>query len=142
MAAQTSKQSGPVPFPDALVESGRSVLAKFGYAHQDSPFPREDYAEMWELLKPDFPHAAAVALPSYEAMTSAQQEAARDYMDCRLVADRRYELCSIGLRELFEGGINTEHVERYTTIRDAYEDSVEDFGAARERLQSLLAEAA
>lgn len=142
MAAEASRQSGPVPFPDALVENGRSVLAKFGYAHQDSPFPREDYAEMWEVLKPDFPHTGAGDVASYDAMTPAQQEAARDYMDCRLVADRRYELCSIGLRELSEGGINTEHVERYTTIRDAFEDSVEDFSAARERLQSLLAEAA
>ncbi|MDJ0947997.1 MAG: hypothetical protein QNJ94_03665 [Alphaproteobacteria bacterium] len=138
---QTDKEgvTGPVPFPDSLVENGRSVLAKFGYTHQETPYPREDYAEMWEVLKPDFPHRGPGDVPSYDGMSPAQQEAAREYMDQRLVADRRYELCSIGLQDLFEKGINTELVERYTTIRDAYEDSVEDFGAARERLQTLLA---
>lgn len=127
--------AGPVPFPDPTVEAGRRILARFGYAHSDSPFPREDYAEMWELLRGDFPAGA----PAYAAMSAAQQEAARDYMDLRLIADRRYELCSIAQRELFERGIDTELVERYTTIRDAYEDGVEAFGAARARLQALLA---
>jgi len=129
------RTAGPVPFPDPTVEAGRGVLARFGYAHSDSPFPREDYAEMWELLRGDFPAKA----PGYAAMSAAQQEAARDYMDQRLVADRRYELCSIAQRELFERGIDTELVERYTTIRDAYEDGVEAFGAARARLQVQLA---
>lgn len=132
-------KSGPVPFPDPRVEAGRSVLARFGYAHQDGPFPREDYAEMWVLLKGDFPSPdRGGGIPDLDALTLAQQSAARDYMDARLVADRRYELCSLAQREIFENGINTELVERYTTIRDAYEDAVEDFGAARERLQNLF----
>ena len=132
------KQTGPVPFPDPRVEAGRSVLARFGYAHQDGPFPREDYDEMWTLLKGDFPSPNGSPVPDYGAMTEAQRDAARAYMDARLVADRRYELCSVSQREIFEQGIDTELVERYTTIRDAYEDAVEDFGAARARLQEMF----
>jgi len=136
-----ARVEGPVPSPDPRVEAGRSVLARFGYAWTDKLFPRDDYPEMWALLLGDFHGAGRTPAPAWHDLVTEQQDSAREYMDCRLVADRRYDLCSEAQNELYSAGIGAALVEKYTTLRDSYEDSVEAFGAARERLQALLDDA-
>lgn len=129
---------GPVPSPDPRVEAGRSVLARFGYAWSDKLLPRDDYPEMWAVLRGDFHGSGRAPAPTWDDLAADRQEMAREYMDCRLVADRRYDLCSEAQNELYTAGIGVMLVEKYTTLRDSYEDSVNAFGAARERLQALL----
>ena len=125
-----------IPSPDRLVEANASVLARFGYR----PFVGEDenWSDIWKLLKGDFTTQARPHVPNFGALTLSQQEAAKIYMRRRLIADRLFEECRAAQAELHHGGIETERVERYTLARTAYEDSVEDFGRAREQLESLL----
>lgn len=124
-----------IPSPDRLVESNVSVLSKFGYC----PFSGKDenWSEMWAVLQSDFATQRRPRVPSYEQLTPTQQEAARIYMRRRLIADRLFEECRKAQAELYQT-FNTELVERYALTRDAYEDSVEDFGRARVKLEELL----
>lgn len=124
--------------PNRLFSNGRSVLSKFGYRHLEEGEVREDWAEMWEHLRPDFANSRRVSVASYDRLTPEQQAAAREYMSQRLLADRNLERCEELHVALFSKGINTDGVERYAVARDAYEDSVEAFGAAREKLDALL----
>jgi len=124
-----------VPSPDQLVEDNVSVLARFGY----QPFGGvdEDWSAMWMLLKGDFTTVEMPEVADFDALTLSQQEAAKIYMRRRLIADRFFEECRKGQAELYQG-IDTELVERYTLARDAYEDSVNHFGEAREKLAEVL----
>ncbi|MQX38113.1 hypothetical protein GHC57_16475 [Roseospira navarrensis] len=124
--------------PNTLFSSGRSVLAKFGYRHMTDGEVREDWAEMWDLLRGDFTGAAGGMVPAFGALEEGAQAAAREYMARRLIADRNLERCERLHVAIFSGGVRTEAVERYSTARDAYEHSVEAFGAARERLEQRL----
>ena len=123
------------PSPDQLVEQGDSVLAKFGY----KPFGGEEehWADMWALLKGDFTTQKRPEVSDFNDLTLSLQEAAKVYMRRRLIADRFFEECRKAQADLWKG-IQTDGVERYTIARDAYEDSVNDFGAARERVEMLL----
>ncbi|MBK7765049.1 MAG: hypothetical protein IPI44_02525 [Sulfuritalea sp.] len=56
----------------------------------------------------------------------------------RLLADRLFEECQELYRRLHAEGINTELVEAYALARDAYEESVLDFGRAREMLEEVF----
>lgn len=124
--------------PNRLFRDGRSVLARFGYRHLEDGEIREDWAEMWEHLRGDFLSAGRKQVTTYDDLTSDCQGLARAYMSVRLLADRNLEICE-GLHvRLFSGGINTDDVERYAEARDAYEDTVEAFGAAREALDGAL----
>ncbi|SKA20458.1 hypothetical protein SAMN02745127_02623 [Oceanospirillum multiglobuliferum] len=124
-----------IPSPDQLVEQGASVLAKFGY----EPFGGEEehWSAMWDLLKGDFTTQKHPEIPSFDDLSLSLKEAAKVYMRRRLIADRFFEECRKAQADLFKG-IDTDGVERYTIARDAYEDSVGDFGAARERIAMLL----
>lgn len=124
-----------IPSPDALVEGNASILAKFGY----QPFTgaEEDWSGMWALLKGDFATAESPDVPDFADLTPSQQEAAKIYMRRRLIADRFFEECRAVQAELYKG-INTEQMERYTLARDAYEDSVNHFGEAREKVAQIL----
>lgn len=124
-----------VPSPDQLVESGASVLARFGY--RPNLGGEENWAEMWLLLQGDFTTLGRPAVPAYEKLRPSQQEAARVYMRRRLIADRLWEECRKAQAGLY-GHIDTEAVERYSIAREAYEESVEDFGRAREQVETLL----
>lgn len=124
--------------PNRLFSDGRSVLAKFGYRHLEDGEIREDWAAMWEHLRADFTDSHRLSVASYDRLTEEQQAAAREYMSRRLLADRNLERCEELHVKLFSQGINTDGVERYAVARDAYEDSVEAFGEARERLDALL----
>jgi len=136
-----------VELPNRLFSGGRSVLAQFGYKHLADGESREDWAEMWELLRGDFPPPSAPSpvkspamslAPAYEALSPQAQAAARLYMSCRLRADHFLEQCEQGHVALFSGGINGKRVEAYSLARDCYEQSVEEFGQARQSLEQLL----
>lgn len=124
-----------IPSPDKLVESNVSVLAKFGYKAFDGA--EEDWSGMWALLKGDFATAEFPDISDYADMRPSQQEAAKIYMRRRLIADRFFEECRAVQADLYKG-INTDEMERYTLARDAYEDSVNHFGEAREKLADVL----
>ncbi|EKV31642.1 hypothetical protein C882_4015 [Caenispirillum salinarum AK4] len=128
--------------PNPLFSNGRSVLARFGYRHLEDGELREDWAEMWELLRPDFAERADRHVPAYGDLSPVQAAAAREYMSVRLIADRNLEICERRHVQLFSGGIQTDGVERYAEARDAYEEAVETFGHAREALDALLSRAA
>lgn len=120
-------------FPNPLFDQGRRVLARFGY--RDGAASRTDWAAMWSALAGDF---AVDGVPPYDHLTPSQQSAARDYMQRRLLADHNLEACEELHYALYDNGIDTELVERYALAREVYEDSVEDFGRARERLDAML----
>lgn len=124
--------------PNRLFSNGRSVLAQFGYRQLEAGEVREDWALMWDHLRGDFATAACPQVPAYDRLSEDQQAAARTYMSRRLIADRNLETCEDLHVRLFSGGINTDLVERYSVAREAYEESVEAFGDAREDLAALL----
>lgn len=124
--------------PNKLFSDGRSVLSRFGYRPLAAGETRQDWAAMWDLLRPDFADMGHPAVPAYDALDAEQKAAARDYMSRRLIADRNLEHCEDLHVRLFNGGISTDQVERYSEAREAYEESVEAFGDAREVLTALL----
>lgn len=124
--------------PNRLFSDGRSVLSKFGYRHLEDGEIREDWAAMWEHLRADFTDTHRLSVASFDRLTAEQQDAAREYMSRRLLADRNLERCEELHVKMFAQGIRTEVVERYSVAREAYEESVEAFGDARERLDALL----
>jgi hypothetical protein len=128
--------------PQRLIDGQIEQLRRFGFgvfgmsggAETDSP----PWSAMWELLKTDFSTVQRVHVPSYEEMTPWPQEGARIYMRRRLLADHLFEECQNLYKLLHSDGINSELVEAYTLARDAYEESVGDFGAARETLEKVF----
>ncbi|WP_240475051.1 hypothetical protein [Terasakiella pusilla] len=123
--------------PNKLFSNGRSVLSKFGYAHFEDGQTRDDWAEMWEHLRGDFPLPQA-QVPSYDALSEELRTAACDYMKIRLLADHYLDECERLHVSIFNGAIETDLVEKYAVARDRYEHSVEDFGDAREKVQAML----
>lgn len=122
-------------FPNRLFEQGRSVLARFGY--REAGGDRDDWDRVWDLLIGDFPSRRR-RIPRFADLTAEQRPAALEYMRLRLVADRNVEVCEQLHYSLFAKGIDTDLVERYAAAREVYEDSVEDFGRARERLDAMF----
>lgn len=123
--------------PNTLFSNGRSVLKKFGYVHFENGESRDDWAEMWELLRGDFPLSEGQA-PAFDDLSQDVQTAARDYMKVRLLADHYLDECECLHVSIFKENIDTDLVEKYAVARDRYEHSVEDFGDAREKIQDLL----
>ncbi|WP_448204346.1 hypothetical protein [Azospirillum sp. sgz302134] len=127
--------------PDRLLSAGRRALARFGSRELDH-VPADafiDWNALWDELRGDFATQALPRVPEYEALDPAVREAARVYIRQRLVSDVMLGRCEELHRDLFAHGICTDAVEAYAVARDAYEDSVEAFGAARVRLAGLLA---
>jgi hypothetical protein len=123
--------------PQRLIDGQIAQLRRFGlgaFASDSTP----PWAAMWEYLKGDFATVQRVHVPSYDEMSPWPQEGARIYMRRRLLADHLFEECQQLYHRLHNDGINTELVEAYTLARDAYEDSVGDFGAARETLEKVF----
>ncbi|MBM3597309.1 MAG: hypothetical protein FJX35_03790 [Alphaproteobacteria bacterium] len=128
-------------FPDPLVEQRHAVLARYGAEPATLPAGEADEArwtELWRLLKPDFATADRTQVPDFASLAPAAREAARAYIGCRIEADRLLARCKEAHSRLARDGIATDAVEHYATVRDAYEDGVMAFGAARERLDTLL----
>ena len=129
---------GEDTFPNRLFDDGRDVLARFGYRYAGAGDWFEDWSEMWDLLRGDFATDARPDVPAYADLSESQRAAAEDYMARRLTADRRLVACEKAHREMLAEGINNDLVELYSAVREAYEESVEAFGDARERLAALL----
>ncbi|WP_240796798.1 hypothetical protein [Terasakiella sp. SH-1] len=127
--------------PNTLFSNGRSVLSKFGYVHFEGEETRDDWAQMWEHLRGDFP-LEAEQVPSFDKLDTTVQEAACAYMKVRLLADHYLDECERLHVNIFKDSINTDLVEAYAVARDNYEHSVEDFGEARLKVQGMLAELA
>lgn len=127
--------------PNSLFSDGRSILSKFGYVHFEDGRSRDDWAEMWEHLRGDFP-LPADAVPAYDQLDADVQEAARDYMKVRLLADHYLDECERLHVSIFKENIETDLVEKYAEARDRYEHSVEDFGEARGKVQEMLSQKA
>lgn len=123
--------------PNKLFSNGRSVLSKFNYVHFEGEDTRDDWAEMWEHLRSDFPLPAA-QVPSFDKLAEEVKEAACEYMKIRLLADHYLDECERLHVRIYNGSIETDLVEAYAVARDRYEDSVEDFGAARVKIQAML----
>ncbi len=126
---------------DPLLERNAEQLARFGYvpAASGSADEQPDWAGWWRRLRADFATVHLAHVPDYGELSPWPQEAARIYMRRRLAADRLFEECRKLHGELLECGINTERVEAYSLARDAFEDSVHQFGEAREKLEKILA---
>jgi hypothetical protein len=123
--------------PNTLFSNGRSVLSKFGYVHFEDGQSRDDWAQMWEHLRGDFPFSAD-EVPGFNNLDRQVQEAAREYMKIRLLADHYLEDCERLHVKIFNGSIENDLVEDYAVARDRYEHSVEEFGEAREKIQGFL----
>jgi len=126
--------------PDRLLSAGRRVLARFGSKTLDH-VPTDEFINwvaLWDDLRGDFATQALPNVPAFDDLNPAAREAARAYIRQRLVSDVMLGRCEDLHRDLFAHGICTDAVEAYAVARDAYEDSVEAFGAARVRLSNLL----
>jgi hypothetical protein len=125
--------------PQHLIDGQIAQLKRFGFgAFASSATDAPHWTQMWEFLKGDFATVQRAHVPSYEEMSPWPQEGARIYMRRRLLADHLFEECQNLYQRLHSDGINSELVEAYTLARDAYEDSVGDFGAARETLEKVF----
>lgn len=133
-----SPARGPVRFPNALFDEGRAVLARFGYRYPEAGDWFDDWPAMWDKLKGDFATSARPTIPAFDALSPEQRDAATAYMEIRLDADRRLVACERAHAEMLKHGIDSAMVELYSAAREAYEDCVMRFGAAREKLAALL----
>ena len=124
--------------PNKLFTDGREVLARFGYRYAATDSLFEDWEVMWDKLRGDFAARRRVGTPVFRDLTAEQRAAAQAYMEARLQADRRLIACEKAHRSMLAEGVNPDLVELYTAAREAYEDSVESFGAQREALEALL----
>lgn len=130
----------PHATPDRLLSAGRRVLARFGSRELDH-VPDDafiDWVTLWDELRGDFATQALPRVPGFDTLGPAAREAAKAYIRQRLVSDVLLGRCEELHRDLFAHGICTDAVEAYAVARDAFEDSVEAFGAARIRLAELL----
>lgn len=125
-------------FPNPLFDRGREVLARFGFQPLAPGDLRDDYPQMWEQLKGDFATTSRPVVPGFGDLDDAQRAVAEEYMDLRVLADRRVLACERCHAELLRQGIDSDLVELYTSAREAYEDTVIAFGEARSRLDGLL----
>ena len=132
------REESVVELPNRLFADGRSILARFGYRHVENGAERDDWAAMWDLLRPDFATAERPDIATYDVLSEEAQSLARAYMRVRLEADRNLEACERLHVQLYADGIDKDRVEDYAVVRDAYEDSVEAFGDAREKLAPHL----
>ncbi len=118
-------------FGNDLFERGREVLGRYGYRPRAGEL---DFAGVWSTLAGDFP----MAVPEWARLTPLQRRAAEEYLQIRVDADRRLEVCETMHAKLLQAGIDDGLVEAYAQAREAYEDTVEAFGRARGRLEQAL----
>jgi hypothetical protein len=125
-------------FPDPLVRGAHAALARFGFGQVEEGCDAEEWSALWELLKGDVETPSAPAHSGFAELTPVQRERAVDYMEARLEADRALVACAEAHAALHRAGIGGDLVERYALAREAYEGSVERFGAARVALAAAL----
>ncbi len=136
----TAQQPAPA---NPVLDRGLQALARFGYGTgriAAVPAAASESAAHWSAqwadLAGDF--AGVEAVPAYARLSPDQAAAARRYMTLRIEADALLDRCRAAHGEILAAGITTDRIESYAIVRDAYEDKVEAFGAARDALAALL----
>lgn len=109
----------------------RAELARFGYQSSDS-----EPAQLWRVLRRDFPGSAAEA--ELAELPDEVQGQAREYCLHRATMDRLLDRCDAIHLSILSGGPDAAVVEDYAVARDAFEDSVERFGELRAAIQDRL----
>ncbi len=119
-----------------VLERALAHLGRYGYrAGAQGPVEiDQDPAGDWALLKSDFGDAA----PDFDALAGTAHAAAESYLALKQEADILLAACEAAHGEILDQGIAPERTERYAVVRDAYEDKVEAFGAARAALAAYL----
>jgi hypothetical protein len=97
-------------------------LERYGYGAAVA-----DDAETWRSLRGDFDNAAALELA---ALPDETQATITHYLACKRESDRLLAACEAAHAEILQDGLNRARSEAYAVVRDAYDDSVEDFGTA------------
>ena len=121
-----------------VLERALAHLGRYGYrGGTTGPVEIErDAAADWARLTSDFD----ALVPEFGALADTSRDAAERYLALRHDADALLAACEAAHREILDDGIAVERTERYAAVRDAYEDKVEEFGAARGTLAAALKE--
>lgn len=135
MQPNSAMATGEVRNPVLDTNLGR--LARYGYnrAPDDTI---ANAAEAWARLKDDFADAGPV--PDFGDLPAEARAAAQRYLDIKQEADALLSTCETKHKGILENGLGVNRVEDYAVVRDAYEDKVEEFGAARLAVAQLLAD--
>ncbi len=120
-----------------LLESNLDRLARYGF-RQANVAETDTAATDWARLKGDFARADEAAVPEFDQLPPAVQEAALHYIALKREADTLLSTCETAHGEILNQGLSVPRVEDYAVVRDAYEDKVEEFGAARAAVAGLL----
>ena len=119
-----------------VLDRALAHLGRYGY-RGGAPRPAEvdrNPAADWARLMSDFD----APVPAFGALADKSRDAAERYLALKHDADTLLAACEAAHREFLADGIAVERTERYAVVRDAYEDKIEDFGAARVSLPAAL----
>jgi len=121
-----------------VLETNLDRLSRYGY-RRGAAGPETASATEWARLKGDFADAGQAVVADFDALPADANAAAQRYLDLRREADRLLSACEAAHKTILEQGLNVDRVEHYALVRDAYEEKVEEFGAARLAVSRLLA---
>lgn len=120
-----------------LLERNLDRLSRYGF-RQSGESDEDPVAADWARLKDDFADFSGTPVPDFDDLPTAVRLAARHYVDLRREADALLTQCETAHGEILNEGLSVARVEDYAVMRDAYEDKVEEFGAARQTVAGLL----
>jgi len=121
-----------------VLDASLARLARYGYGAGGNADP----AAEWARLAGDFADLDHPRVPDFAALALDAQIAARRYLALRRDADALLAACARAHRGMLADGLAEDRIEAYAALREAYEDKVEEFGAARAAVAALLAAAA
>lgn len=123
-----------------VLETNLARLSRYGY-HRGPSTASDTLATEWARLKGDFAELDRTTVPDFDDLPPNVQGAARHYLDLKREADQLLSNCETAHSDILAKGLDVARVEDYAMVRDAYEDKVEKFGAARRALSEVLAKA-
>ena len=132
-AMRQSSISNPV------LEKSLDRLSRYGHRRNPTEAP-ETPATEWARLKSDFTEPGGAMVPNFDDLPADAQAAARHYLDLKREADQLLSACEAAHGDILRHGLDVARVDDYAVVRDAYEDKVEEFGAARLVVSEALAE--
>jgi len=121
-----------------VLETNLDRLARYGYSRGSAITEAAPAAE-WTRLKGDFAEPGRPAVADFNDLPPDTRAAALHYLQLKREADRLLSACEAAHKTILEQGLDVDRVEDYAEIRDAYEEKVEEFGAARRAVSHLLA---
>ncbi|MDP6951589.1 MAG: hypothetical protein QGF53_02410 [Alphaproteobacteria bacterium] len=121
-----------MPPSDANPTLARALarLERYGYRNAVT-----DDVAAWRALRGDFDGADTLELFD---LPSAAKGAVTHYLACKRNSDRLLATCEAAHAGILKDGLDRARSEAYAVVRDAYEDSVEDFGAAGAAVSASL----